>query len=158
MHRGLRFTRPRLTAGIPILAFLVTTLAAAGCGQPDATTQATPAGEPVAASGQPSPEGLDITLTTDPDPVRTGENVYEVVVKDRGKPVADASVSTEFFMAAMPSMNMPEMRNKTDLTHVGQGVYRGTGQIIMGGNWDVTVKVMRGDREIGRRKFTTTAR
>jgi hypothetical protein len=90
--------------------------------------------------------------------VRTGENALEVVVTDRGKPVTDASVSTEFFMAAMPSMNMPEMRNKTELAHQGEGVYRGKGQVVMGGSWDVTVRVMRGSQEIGTKKLTVTAR
>jgi hypothetical protein len=61
-------------------------------------------------------------------------------------------------MAAMPSMNMPEMRETANLSHVGGGVYRGTGQIVMGGSWDVTVKVVREGREIGRRKLTITAR
>jgi hypothetical protein len=47
-----------------------------------------------------------------------------------GKLVTDATVSAEFYMA-MPSVNMPEMRTRTDLAHVGDGTYRRTGQVTM---------------------------
>jgi uncharacterized GH25 family protein len=108
--------------------------------------------------GPPAQTGTDITLKTNPDPVRTGENTFEVMVMQDGKPVTDATVSTEFYMAAMPAMNMPEMRTKTDLTHVANGMYRGNGQVAMAGKWDVTVMVMRGAQQIGSRKITVIAK
>jgi hypothetical protein len=146
--------RSRVIQWAAMLTLLTTALVGVSCGGQEPAP-----GAPAApASGQASPDALGIVLRTDPDPVRTGENALEVVVTDHGKPVTDASVSTEFFMAAMPSMNMPAMRNRTDLTHQGQGVYRGTGQITMGGSWDVTVKVLRGGQEIGTKKMTITAR
>ena len=104
-----------------------------------------------------SAPAVDITLTTDPDPVRMGENTFEAMVMQNGQPVTDATVSTEFFMAAMPSMNMPEMRTKADLMHEGNGMYRGNGQVLMAGRWDVTVMVMRGGQAIGSRTMTLTA-
>ena len=52
---------------------------------------------------------------------RTGENNFEVMVMSGGQPVTDADVSVEFFMAAMPAMNMPEMRNSVPLKHGGGG-------------------------------------
>ena len=55
-------------------------------------------------------------------------------------------------------MNMPEMRTKTDLTHVGNGMYRGSGQITMAGHWDLTVMIMRGGQQIGSKKGTLTAK
>jgi nitrogen fixation protein FixH len=75
-----------------------------------------------------------------------------------GKPVTDATVSAELFMAAMPAMKMPEMRNKVDLTHEGNGMYRGKGQVTMAGSWDVTVMAMRGGQELGSQKMTLTAK
>jgi hypothetical protein len=141
---------------IATLAILGMAFVVPGCGREPSAVESGPAG--ISASGPTGAQTLDITLTTDPDPVRTGENSFEVVVRDRGRPVTDASVSAELFMAAMPSMNMPEMRNTTNLTHQGEGVYRGRGQVLMGGSWDVTVKVMRNGQEIGRRKMTITAR
>src|SRR5207244_9703585 len=54
---------------------------------------------------------LDITFHSVPDPPKTGENQFEVVVKGpAGKAIDDAQVDVEFFMAAMPTMNMPTMR------------------------------------------------
>jgi hypothetical protein len=123
--------------------------AIAGCGQPQPASQN-------AAEG--TAQGFVITLRTDPDPVRTGENTLEATVVQDGKPVTDAMVSAEFFMAAMPAMNMPEMRTTTNLAHEGNGTYRGKGQVTMAGPWDVTVKVMRGGQEIGRTKTTVMAK
>jgi hypothetical protein len=140
---------------VAVLAiFLLSSLA---CGQ-QPSTQSPVANDQTTASGPGGSESLDIVMKTDPDPVRTGQNTFEVVVRDRGKPVTDANVSTELFMAAMPSMNMPEMRQNANLAHEGEGVYRGVGQVMMAGSWDVTVKVMREGREIGRKKMTITAR
>jgi Cu(I)/Ag(I) efflux system membrane fusion protein/cobalt-zinc-cadmium efflux system membrane fusion protein len=108
-----------------------------------------------------SPPGqqLDITFRSQPDPPRTGDTVLEVSVKDATRsPVTDAEVSVTFFMAAMPTMNMPPMKNGTSLQHVGGGVYRGTSQWVMAGRWDVTVTVMRKGQLLGSRQMSMVAR
>ena len=113
-----------------------------------------PAGE----GGAPA-ERLDITFQPQPDPPRTGDNTLEVSVKDAsGRPIADADVSVTFFMPAMPTMNMPAMRTETKLSPAGGGVYRGTGQVMMGGRWDVTVTVTKNGQRLGSRQFATVAR
>ena len=87
-------------------------------------------GQAAPAAGA-SPQ-LDITFRTIPDPPKLGENQFEVSVKDpAGKPVEDAQVEVQFFMAAMPTMNMPAMRNVVKLSPAGGGTYRGTGQVLM---------------------------
>lgn len=102
---------------------------------------------------------MDITFQSQPDPPRTGENVFEVTVTGAdGRPVADAEVTVVFFMAAMPSMSMPAMKNETKLESVGSGVYRGTGQVMMAGRWDVTIVVSRGGQRIGSRQIGVVAR
>jgi hypothetical protein len=102
---------------------------------------------------------LDITFRPQPDPPKTGESVFEVTVKDpSGQPVADADVSVQFFMPAMPTMNMPAMRNETKLPHTGGGVYRGPGQVMMAGRWDVTVNVSKGGQQLGRKQVAVVAR
>jgi len=63
-----------------------------------------------------------------------------------------------FFMPAMPTMNMPAMRNQAKLPPAGGGVYRGAGQVIMAGRWDVTVDVSRGGQRLGSRQFAVVAR
>jgi len=116
---------------------------------------------PAAAQGGPPPGGatLDISFRTQPDPPKTGESVFEVAVKDaKGQPVADADVSVQLFMPAMPTMNMPAMRNETKLPHVGGGVYRGPGQVMMAGRWDATVIVTKGGQQLGRKQLAVAAK
>jgi RND family efflux transporter MFP subunit len=118
--------------------------------------------EPAPADQRAQPaagESLDIIFRSQPDPPKAGEGVFEVRVNGAdGKPVTDAEVSVLFFMPAMPTMNMPAMRNETKLPPAGGGVYRGPGQVLMAGRWDVTVTVGRGGRQIGQKQFAITAR
>ena len=102
---------------------------------------------------------FDIMLKTTPNPPVMGRNTVEVMVKDTsGKPLTDAEVSATFFMAAMPAMKMPEMKNTVALKHVKGGTYSGVGQVMMAGAWDVTVAVKRGGKEIASKKFPVTAK
>jgi hypothetical protein len=101
---------------------------------------------------------VEITLTSQPDPPRTGEATFEAMVMQAGQPVTDADVSVELFMAAMPSMNMAEMRNSIALTHEGGGRYRGAGNVMMAGSWDATVRVKRGGQELGSRTVAIVAK
>jgi hypothetical protein len=114
-----------------------------------------PAAQPPATPGTGS---VEVTLNTNPDPPRTGEATLEAMVTEGGQPVTDADVSVELFMAAMPSMNMPEMKNRIVLKHQGNGRYRGTGNMMMAGRWDATVSVKRGGQEIGNRKVAIVAK
>lgn len=113
---------------------------------------------PSGATAPPAGSRPDITFRTQPDPPRLGDNTFEVTVKDsNGQAIPDGAVSVVFFMAAMPTMGMPAMRSQTKLAPVGNGVYRGAGQVLARGSWDVTVTVSRGGQEIGRRQLTVTA-
>lgn len=104
-------------------------------------------------------ESLDIQFRTTPDPPRSGENIFEVTVKDpAGRPVTDAEVLVLFYMAPMPSMNMPAMRSEAKLGHVENGIYRAPGTVLMAGRWDVIVTVSRRGERIGTRQVTTVAR
>ena len=116
---------------------------------------------PKGALGGPPTGGptLDIVFRTQPDPPKTGESVFEVGVKDAsGQAVTDADVSVQLFMPAMPTMNMPAMRNETKLPHVGGGVYRGAGQVMMAGRWEATVTVAKGGQQMGRKQLAVVAR
>ena len=110
-----------------------------------------------ACGADSSPAGIDIRLSS-PAEARLGENAFEVTVMAGTEPVVDADVSLELFMAAMPSMNMPEMRTNVPLTHAGAGRYRGTGSVAMGGAWDANVMVMRGGQHLGDRTITIVAK
>ena len=106
-----------------------------------------------AASKKPT---VDIMLTSKPSPPKTGDNTFEVMVKDAsGKPITDAEVTAMFYMAKMGAM--PEMKNNVTLKHQKEGTYVGTGQVMMAGKWDVTVMVKRAGKEIGSKKVPVTA-
>jgi hypothetical protein len=115
---------------------------------------------PAAAGDSPaSRERLAITFRSEPEPPRSGENQFEALVTTPdGTPVTDAQVTVVFFMAAMPTMNMPAMRNQAELVHAGNGIYRGTGQVMMAGRWDVTVNVLRDGQRIGSQQVSVVAR
>ncbi|HKW00008.1 MAG TPA: FixH family protein [Vicinamibacterales bacterium] len=113
---------------------------------------------PTTGSGQDA-ERPKITLRTIPDPPRTGETQFEVTVADsKGVPLADAEVTVQLFMPAMPTMNMPAMRNELKLPSAGNGVYRGTGQVMMAGRWEATVIVTRGGQRVGSLQTPVVAR
>jgi hypothetical protein len=118
-------------------------------------------GYDAAAPGTPTatPSQLAITLRSQPDPPKTGENAFEVSVKDpSGQAVSDAQVSIQFLMPAMPTMNMPAMRNTVTLAPTGGGIYRGSGEIMMAGRWEATVTVSRSGQRLGSLQTTIAAR
>ena len=106
-----------------------------------------------------SPSRLDIAFRTTPDPPKLGEIQMEVVVKNADrKPLDGADVSVQFFMPAMPTMNMPAMQNETKLAPAGNGIYRGPGQVLMAGQWQTTVIVTRGGQRLGSKQLPLVAR
>ncbi len=108
-------------------------------------------------AGAPS---ANIALRVTPDPPNAGrENQFEVTVTDAsGQPIDDAGVSIQLYMAAMPTMNMPAMRNEIKLSSAGDGVYRGSGPVMMAGRWDATVTVTRGGQRLGTKQLPVVAR
>jgi RND family efflux transporter MFP subunit len=114
-------------------------------------TDATPAA--------PADSAYKMTFRIDPDPPQgSKENTIHVTLVDAaGKPVTDAQVRTSFQMPAMPSMNMPEMRNGAELKWTGSD-YVGPVQIMMGGGWNVTVEARRGSELLATIRTKITAR
>jgi RND family efflux transporter MFP subunit len=102
---------------------------------------------------------LGIALRSIPNPPKVGENQFEVVVKDAaGQPIEGADVRIQFFLAAMPAMNMPAMRSETRLAAAGKGTYRGTGQLPTTGSWDATVVVARNGERLGSRQLAVVVK
>lgn len=151
--------RFNVAIGVAILGSLL----AAACGgggeqQNESMPMPAPAGQAPAASAEQPAGNVDVTLTTQPDPPRSGDTTFEAMVMMGGEPVTDADVSVELFMPAMPEMKMAEMRNTVALQHEGGGRYRGTGNVMMAGNWDATVTVRRDGQELGTHKVPITAK
>ncbi|HEY7443021.1 MAG TPA: FixH family protein [Vicinamibacterales bacterium] len=136
---------------------LVAVILAACGGQGDGANTDAGSGQVIPSGG--AADGLVVTFRTDPSPPASGDNTIEVTVRRAdGSPVTDGTVTTVFSMPAMPSMNMPAMRSDVALRHEGQGRYRGTGQLSMGGTWNVAITVAQGSTEIASRRTSIVAK
>ncbi len=110
------------------------------------------------AQDKPSVTQAKVDLTTDPSPAQKGSNTVRIKLTDpAGKPIAGAQVTATFFMAAMPAMNMPEMKTVIKGTDKGGGIYVGKCDLGSGGMWEVTVTAQRGGKTIVTKKLTITA-
>ena len=120
-----------------------------------------PAGaSPAAGGATASQTQVTIGVRTQPDPPKTGsDNMFEITVKDAaGKPIEGADVSLQLFMAAMPTMNMPAMKNQVKVPAVGGGLYRGPGEVMMAGTWEVTVVVSRNGQRLGSKQLAMVSK
>src|SRR3989344_7832280 len=91
-----------------------------------------------------------VTLTTDPNPLRTGPATFIIDVKNKdGKPVDDATV---FFDLNMTAMNMGAQQGNA--TSQGNGRYAASGQMSMRGPWKVTTKITMPDGSVVNKDFT----
>jgi len=87
-----------------------------------------------------------ITFSTSPDPPKgAAEASFSVTLVDsEGKAIPDATVNVTLVMAAMPAMNMPEMRNSFELPWMSaHSMYMGQGNVPVAGPWNVTVEATR---------------
>jgi YtkA-like len=74
-----------------------------------------------------------------------------------GKPISGAEITATSFMAAMPSMNMPEMKTVIKGMDKGAGVYEGDGDLGSGGMWELTVIAKQNGQTIATKKLTVKA-
>ena len=136
-----------------VVAALMLVVGCGGGGEP----QAPPTGQLLAPAG--GSDGVVVTFGTEPNPPAMGDNrLIVTVAKSDGSAVTDGSVTAVFSMPAMPSMNMPAMRSETVLTHAGEGRYQGTGQLSMGGTWEVAISVRQGAEEVATRRTSIVAK
>jgi hypothetical protein len=115
-----------------------------------------------AAIAQEKPSGTQasakVILTTVPSPAQKGTNTVRVKLTDpAGKPIVGADVEVTFFMAAMPQMNMAEMKTVIKGTDKGGGMYEGKGNLGSRGMWEVTVTAKQNGQTIATRKLTVKA-
>jgi hypothetical protein len=102
---------------------------------------------------------FDVTFRTEPDPPHVGENTFVVGLRgSNSEPIADAEVKVVLFMPPMPTMNMPAARAEATLVAAGDGLYRGTAEVMIPGRWTVTVNVARTGKPLGARQFAVVAK
>ena len=105
---------------------------------------------------KPKAVGPDIMLMK-PTAAKAGDNEFEVMVKGAdGKPINDADVSVVLVMPKTAAM--AEMRNEVKLKPSGNGMYKGSGSVMMAGKWNTTVMVMKNGKDLGEKKVTLTAK
>ena len=109
------------------------------------------------ANAGPSPNQGSIEFSSNPNPPRKGENVFDVRLTDaKGTPVSGAKVTATFYMAAMPAMGMSAMQSSVTFTDKGNGVYESTGTLGSGGTWQVTVHAQKNGETIATKQFGLT--
>jgi hypothetical protein len=101
-------------------------------------------------STSPTSGAEAISLTTNPNPLRTGPATFIIDVKDKsGKPVDNAKVS---FDLNMTTMNMGTQQGVA--ASQGGGKYAISGSMSMRGPWRVRTKVTMPDSSIVNKDFT----
>jgi len=86
----------------------------------------------------------NVEVKIDKNPPAVGKNNMEIEIEDAaGKYVTDAKVLVEYSMPAMSGM--PAMNYKADAALKGEG-YKATMDLSMSGSWNVTIKIIRGDK------------
>jgi Cu(I)/Ag(I) efflux system membrane fusion protein/cobalt-zinc-cadmium efflux system membrane fusion protein len=111
-----------------------------------------------ASMNAPAPQQANVELTTDPDPPHKGSNVVRVKLTGQdGQPIAGASVTVTFFMAAMPAMGMAAMKTVINASDKGGGMYEGKGDLGSGGTWQVTVRAHQNGQTIANKQLTLNA-
>jgi RND family efflux transporter MFP subunit len=96
---------------------------------------------------------LTITLSTQPEKTKAGENILQLKIVDKGgKPVTDAQVSFQYTML-MPGMVV----SKSEAKHTKDGFYETKVNFGMAGTWDVTVIVLRSGQKEIKETFKVTA-
>jgi Cu(I)/Ag(I) efflux system membrane protein CusA/SilA len=134
-----------------------------GCGDGRAGEQPSPkvgaelpSGTPPAAPQPSATDAADSTagqVTIEfavPEPLRTGDNELVVSVTGAdGAPLVDGTVQV--------TLTMPAMRTTATLAHEGNGRYRGTADLSMGGTWNVSVTVSRGATALGSKRLSVVA-
>lgn len=101
------------------------------------------------------PFGVEVSLA--PDPPQQKGNTAHVRVTSDGKPVGDATLAVRYVMPAMGAM--AEMRGNADVHKEGDGRYRATFDVPMGGTWSLEIDVAAGGRTgAARYSFTVDRR
>jgi hypothetical protein len=112
-----------------------------------------------AAAAMNAPQGqATLEYSSDPPTPRAGSSAFRVKLTGAsGAAIADAQVTVTFFMPAMPAMGMAAMRSIATLSDKGGGLYEGSGDLQMGGTWQVTVLATKTGQTIAQKQFSVVA-
>jgi RND family efflux transporter MFP subunit len=112
----------------------------------------------VASMNAPAQPQANVELTTDPETPHKGSNIVRVNLTGQdGQPVAGASVTVTFYMAAMPAMGMAAMKTVVNASDKGGGIYQGEADLGSGGTWQVTIRAQQNGQTIANKQLTVNA-
>ena len=114
---------------------------------------------PQQAGTSSSAADVHIDFATNPTPPHQGSDNQLTVrlTGEDGAPFTGADVSVEFFMPAMPEMNMAAINAHANLHEDESGRYRGGLSLPYGGGYQVTVRVKRNGQPIATRQLKVVA-
>jgi Cu(I)/Ag(I) efflux system membrane fusion protein len=81
-----------------------------------------------------------VAVRNDPDPAHSGDNTLTIVARDAAGSPMRGTAEVLIRMEAMGAM--PAMENRGTVTSAGPGVFRAAYGLPMGGEWDVTVRLL----------------
>jgi RND family efflux transporter MFP subunit len=111
-----------------------------------------------AAAAMNAPQGAALEYSSNPSPPRAGSNTFRVKLTGAdGAAITGAQVTVTFLMPAMPAMGMAAMRSVATLSEKGGGIYEGSGEVQMGGTWQVTVLATKAGQTIVQKQVSVTA-
>ena len=111
-----------------------------------------------ASMNTPAQQHANVEFTTDPNPPHKGSNLVRVKLTGQdGQPIAGATVTVTFYMAAMPAMGMAAMKTTINATDKGGGMYEGKGDLGSGGTWQVTIRAQQHGQTIVNKQLTVNA-
>jgi membrane fusion protein, copper/silver efflux system len=112
-----------------------------------------PANKTPAGTSKKKAGDLTLAFSTNPSPVRIGENRIQVIVSNQqDKPVSPAQVQLTF------TMPMPGMLPATvPMTSRAEGTYEATVNLGMAGQWDLTILIQRAGQPDIQETFSVVA-
>ena len=112
-----------------------------------------PANKTPAGTSKKKAGDLMLGFSTNPSPVRIGENRIQVTIANQqGTPVSPAQVQLTF------TMPMPGMRPATvPMTARTEGIYEATVNLGMAGQWDLTIQIQRAGQPAIQETFSVVA-
>lgn len=139
---------------IATIAFAVVLVSGlVGCGDNSSVPPKSSSGASSSAAAAEKDAGpFKVSLKTVPADPKAGTTAFEIAVTRDGKPVSDATVSLTLSMPAMPGMKASEVA----LAGGANGIYKGSGNLSMAGEWDAKVSV-KSSADEGSVSFKTNA-
>ncbi len=122
------------------------------------TSTAPDTGSNGATAGAPTAAQVKVDFSSNPNPPSEGKNLFRVRLTGSGNaPVAGASVTVTFHIAAMPEMGMAAVHSTATLTDKGNGLYEGPASLSSGGSGEMIIMARKNGQIIATKQLHMNA-